>query len=126
MKQLPVGIGIAILTSLIVSAQQAGSVALEVQRLEQAADDAFVKKDRAALEQAYADEYSYIHSNGSIASKAQELSDAMSPDLKWTSSTLTDVKVRVYGAAAIVTGVETLKGRRKVTCRARGGSPTCG
>ena len=113
MKQLAVGIGIATLAALVVSAQQAGSAEREVQRMEQASDDAFVKKDRAALERMYADEYSYIHSNGSVASKVQELSDVMSPDLKWTSSTLTDVKVRVYGDAAIVTGVETLQGTAK-------------
>ena len=113
MKQLPVGIAIAILASLIVSAQQTGSAEREVQRMGQAAADAFVKKDRTALERVYADEYSYIHSNGSVANKAQELSDAMSPNLKWTSSTLTDVKVRVYGDAAILTGVETLQGTAK-------------
>lgn len=113
MKQLPVGIAIAILAGLIVSAQQTGSAEREVQRMEQAAADAFVKKDRTALERVYADEYSYIHSNGSVANKAQELSDVMSPDLKWTSSTLTDVKVRVYGDAAILTGVETLQGTAK-------------
>ncbi len=110
MKHLTVGIGIAILAGLIVSAQQTGSAEREVQRMEQAATDAFVKKDRTALDRIYADEYSYIHSNGSVANKAQELSDVMSPDLKWTSSTLTDVKVRVYGDAAILTGVETLQG----------------
>ena len=110
MKHFSVGIGIAILTGLIVSAQDTSSVAREVQRREQAASEAFVKRDRAVLEQVYGDEYSYIHSNGSIANKAQELSDVMSPDVKWTSSTLTDLKVRVYGGAAIATGVETLQG----------------
>ena len=109
MKQLSVGIGVALLIGLIVSAQEAGSVVREAQ----AASNAFVKKDRAALEQVYGDEYSYIHSNGSIANKAQELSDVMSPDVKWTSSTLTDVKVRAYGGAAIVSGVETLQGTAK-------------
>jgi ketosteroid isomerase-like protein len=113
MKQLPVGIGLAVLAGLIVSAQQTGSVEREVQRMEQAANDAFVKKDRAALERVFADAYSYIHSNGSVANKTQELSDAMSPDVKWTSSTLTDVKVRVHGDAAILTGIETLQGTAK-------------
>ena len=113
MKQLPVGIGIVIFTGLVVSAQQTGSVTQEIQRLEQAAENAFVKKDRAALERVYADDYSYIHSNGSIANKAQELSDLMSPDVKWNSSTLTDMKVRAYSDAAILTEVETLQGAAK-------------
>src|SRR5215471_6655323 len=99
MKPLTVGIGIAILASLVVSAQQMGSAEREVQRMQQAADDANVKKDRPALERMMADEYSYIHSNGSVANKAQDISDVMSPDQKWTSTALTDVKVRVYGDA---------------------------
>src|SRR5215813_9656862 len=66
-----------------------------------------------ALERIYADEYSYTHTNGSAANKAQEPSDVMSPDLKWTSSTLTDVRVRVYGDAAIITGIDTLQGTAK-------------
>jgi ketosteroid isomerase-like protein len=112
MKQLPVGIGIALLAGTISSAQQT-SPARDVERQARAASEAFVKKDRAALEQVYADDYAYIHSNGSIASRAQELSDLASPDFKWTSTTLTDLKVRVYGDAAIVTGIETLQGSAK-------------
>jgi hypothetical protein len=113
MKHLCVGTGIALVAGLVVSAQPPGSVAQEIQRLEQATDDAMVKKDRTALERMYADDYSYIHSNGSVANKARELSDDLSPDLKWTSSTLADVKVRVYGDAAILVGSETLQGTAK-------------
>ena len=113
MKQFPVGVGIALLIGLAVSAQDIGSVTSELRRLEQAASEATVKKDRAAIERLYADDYSYIHSNGSIATKAQELSDVVSPDFKWTSTTVTDIKVRVYGDTAIVLGVENLQGTAK-------------
>jgi hypothetical protein len=113
MKQIPVGIGIALLTVLTVSAQDAASVTREVLRLEQVTSNAVVKKDRAAVQPLYADDYSYIHSNGSVADKALELADVVSPDSKWTSVTLTDMKVRVYGGAAVVTGLETLLGSEK-------------
>ena len=113
MKQFPVGISIALLTVLTVSAQDTASVTREVLRLEKITSDAVVKKDRAAVQPVYADDYSYIHSNGSVADKALELADVVSPDSKWTSVTLTDMKVRVYGNAAIATGLETLLGSGK-------------
>src|SRR5438552_1070856 len=113
MKHLPVGIGIALLAGLTVSAQDTASVTREVLRLEQVTSNAVVKKDRAAVQPVYADDYSYIHSNGSVADKALELADVVSPDSKWTSVTLMDTKVRVYGNAAIATGVETLRGSEK-------------
>src|SRR5204862_690304 len=72
MKPLPVGIGIALLTVLAVSAQDTASVTREVLRLEQVTSNAVVKKDRAVVQPVYADDYSYIHSNGSVADKALE------------------------------------------------------
>ena len=114
MKHLTGGIGIALLTALTVSAQDnTASVTREVLRLEQVTSNAVVKKDRAAVQPVYADDYSYIHSNGSVADKPLELADVVSPDSKWTSVTLTDMKVRVYGSAAIATGLETLLGSEK-------------
>jgi len=113
MKHFLVGPAIALLIGLALSAQDLGSVTRELSRLEQTASEATVKKDRAALERLYADDYSYIHSNGSIATRAQELSDVVSPDAKWTSTTVNDIKVRVYGDAAIVLGVENLQGTSK-------------
>jgi len=113
MKHFLVGTAIALLIGLALSAQDISSVTRELQRLEQAASEATVKKDRAALERLYTDDYSYIHSNGSVATRAQELSDVVSPDAKWTSAAVSDIKVRVYGDAAIVLGVENLQGTAK-------------
>ncbi len=113
MKDLFVVVAIAFLAGLAVSAQPRGSVAQELMQLEQAAEEATVKKDRAALERLYADDYSYTHSNGVVLDKAQEIAQNMSADLKWTSATLTDTKVRVFGDAAILTTVETLQGSAK-------------
>ena len=81
-----------LLIGLALSAQDIGSVTRELGRLEQAGSEATVKKDRAALERLYADDYSYIHSNGSVATKAQELADIVSPDSKWTSTTMSCAK----------------------------------
>jgi ketosteroid isomerase-like protein len=112
MKQLCVGVGIASV-GVVLSAQAPAPVADEVLRLERAEVEATVKKDRAAIERLYADDYSYVHSTGAVATKAQELSDVPSADVKWTGFTQSEMKARVYGDAAIVTGVETLQGTAK-------------
>jgi ketosteroid isomerase-like protein len=45
--------------------------------------------------------------------KADEIADTLSGDSKWTASTFADMKVRIYGDVAIVTGVQTLQGTAK-------------
>ena len=113
MKKLCVGVAIAGLAGILVSAQQAASVADEVLRLERAQGAANVKKDGAAYARLLADEYSYVHSNGTVSNKAEEVASTVSSDAKWTSDVLSETKVRVYGDAAIFTAIETLQGMSK-------------
>src|SRR5438046_2245976 len=63
-------------------------------------DDASIKKDRATMERMMADDYLYIHSNGTVTSKTEEITEATSADIKWTASKLDNLKVRIYGDAA--------------------------
>ena len=72
-----------------------------------------LKKDRAVMERFLADDYYYVHSNGSAATKAQDIASDMSPDNNWTSAKTDDLKVRVYGHVAVATGVEILTGTSK-------------
>lgn len=113
MKQLGIGLAVASLAGMLVSARQSGSPADELIRLQRSAIAAEVKKDRAALEKMYAADYSYIHSNGVVSSKTEDLASSVSPDINWTSSAFDDAKARLYGDAAIVTGSETLMGTAK-------------
>ena len=92
-------------------AQAPASVEQEVIKMDQAFDDATMKKDKAALERMIASDFFYIHSNGQTSDKATEIADAM--QMQWTSSKLTDVKARSYGAMAVVTGIQTLTGSAK-------------
>ena len=71
------------------------------------------QKDRAAMERLIGDDYYYVHSNGNAATKAQDIASDMSPDNQWTNSKTDDLKVRVYGHVAVLTGVETLTGTSK-------------
>ncbi len=44
-----------------------------------------IKKDRAAFQRLYADDYSYQHSNGVMANKAEDIEQNTSSDVAWTS-----------------------------------------
>jgi len=94
-------------------AQSSSAAEQELMKLAQSALDATLKKDRPALDRIYADEYVYIHTNGGVLNKAQEIAQVMSGESKWTSDTASDMNVRVYGDAAIVTGLEMLQGTAK-------------
>jgi len=95
------------------AAQTPSATEQEVLKLEQALDDAFLKKDRAALERLLADDYVYIHSNGTMTNRTEEIAQTMSADVKWTGSKLSNLKVRIYGDTAVVTGTQTLTGSAK-------------
>jgi ketosteroid isomerase-like protein len=88
------------------------SVEQELVALDQAYNDAQVHKDRAALERLWADDYLYTHSNGSVATKAEDLADTMT-GMSWTAARLDATKVRVYGDVGIVTGRLTMVGASK-------------
>lgn len=83
----------------------------ELMRLEQAYNDAQVKQDRATLEQLWADDYMYTHSNGAVMTKAQDIDDTMSGEMAWRAARLDDMKVRRYGDVAVVTGRLVMEGR---------------
>ena len=95
-------------------AQKRNATEQEVLKASQALGEAsLIKKDRATMERLYADDYMYVHSNGTVHNKAQDIAESMSPDQAWTAHKSEDLKVHVYGNVAIVTGVSTLTGSAK-------------
>jgi hypothetical protein len=90
--------------------QTARTVERDIIKLERTVTDAQFKKDRPALERLLADDYLYTHSNGSVLNKEQEIAESMSSDVQWTESRLADLKVRVFGAVAVLTGRQTIRG----------------
>jgi len=84
-----------------------------IRRLENERSQAIVRGDTATLERIYADDFSNVGSSGAVRNKAQLIADNKSGALKVESQTLDNVNVRVYGDAAIVTGLATLKGQDK-------------
>src|SRR5438093_11601604 len=107
-------VGIALL-GLLVSSRASAQATLEqdIIKLEQTVTDAQFKKDRAALERLLADDYLYTHSNGSVLNKAQVIAESMSSDVQWTDSKFADLKVRIFGDVAVLTGEQTIQGTAK-------------
>jgi hypothetical protein len=91
------------------TARQAGGAA--EQAVLQAENDRFAamkKADAAALEKLLAPELSYTHSNASVQDKAAFISDIKTGTIKYLTIDAADVKARIFGSTAIVTGGATV------------------
>jgi ketosteroid isomerase-like protein len=105
---------LGVLVAVPAYAQKPNAQEQAVLKASEALDKAsLLKKDRATMERLYADDYSYTHSNGAVLNKTQEIAQRMSPDDAWTANKIDDLKVRIYGNVAIVTGRNTLTGSSK-------------
>jgi ketosteroid isomerase-like protein len=102
-----------VLASNRVGAQTPSGAEQAIIKLEQTVSDAQLKKDRATLERLMTDDYLYIHSNGTITNKAQEIAESMSSEVQWKDAQFADVKVRIFGDVAVLTARETLQGAAK-------------
>jgi uncharacterized protein (TIGR02246 family) len=86
-----------------------GRLQEEVMALDRAWAEAITKGDAAALERLFADDMIVTSGSGEIRNKAGEIKDAASapdPDFIWIHPfTTEDVRTRIYGDAAVVTGL---------------------
>jgi ketosteroid isomerase-like protein len=96
--------GVAILTQT-----QTESVEQELIKLENEWADAWVKSDIAFHDWIMADDYTWTSPWGWVVTKADDLALVKSGEDMITSWVLADMKVRVYGDAAVVTGRDTIK-----------------
>jgi len=105
---------LGMLAAVPTHAQGRNATEREVLKASQLLEEAsLIKKDRTTMERLYANDYMYTHSNGTVLNKAQEIAESMSPDQAWTAHKSDDMKVRIYGDVAVVTGVSTLTGSAK-------------
>jgi len=81
-----------------------------LKKLETERAAAVVKGDADWLDKHTADDYMLISMSGQISDKAKMLEGFKSGQSKLTSDDLSDMKVRVYGNTAIVTGKADVKG----------------
>jgi ketosteroid isomerase-like protein len=83
-----------------------------VEAADRALQQAFVRADLKALEAAYADTYTFTDPNGRVSGKQEMIAGFESGAIKIAFQEISDVKVQVYGNAAIVTGVLTSRATR--------------
>jgi uncharacterized protein (TIGR02246 family) len=85
-----------------------GRAEQQVMALNRAWAEAITKGDAAALNRILADDVIVTSGSGEIRSKAAEIKDSAGhpdPDFVWIRSfTTEDVRIRIYGDAAVVTG----------------------
>jgi ketosteroid isomerase-like protein len=84
-----------------------------IRKLDNERIQAQIHADAAALQRIYADDFIGLGPSGTVRTKPQVISDFTSGDLRFQSITTDDVRVRVYGSAAVETGRSTMDGQDK-------------
>jgi len=93
----------------ILAQTQTESVEQELIKLENEWAEAWVKSDVAFHDRIMADDYTWTSPWGFVVTKADNLALVKSGDSAITSWVLSEMKVRVYGDAAVVTGRDSIK-----------------
>jgi ketosteroid isomerase-like protein len=83
----------------------------EIRALENARNVAIARGDVAALDKMTSDDYTFITMGGQLRTKADVLKEFSINAYKYEYREIADLKIRVYGDAAVVTGcsVQTLQ-----------------
>ncbi len=93
-----------------ISAQGASSKEEQVMAVTQAACDAFKNRDLKALKALLAPDFTLVSSNSEIQSRAQAIAEVEAGDPKYEVFRNHHMTARVYGDAAVVQGITSLKG----------------
>ena len=94
-----------------VSGAEAGdSSQEEIKQLEQERNQALLRGDTAALDRMTSGDYTFINQRGELRTKAEIVSGFKSGTYKYEARQISDLRVRVYGNTAIVTGRAMQKG----------------
>jgi len=114
MKRSVMMTSLLLLTAVSVHAQpptQQKGVVQEIQKVDRERIQAQVNADSVALDRIYAADFIGIGPSGTVRTKKDVLSDFASGRLKFQAITTHDVRIRVYGNAAVETGLSTMKGQ---------------
>jgi ketosteroid isomerase-like protein len=82
----------------------------DIRKLEEARNQAILHGDVGALDRMTSDDYTFITLRGEMRTKAEILKGFASGSFHYESREISDLKVRVYGGTAIVTGRSVQKG----------------
>jgi len=95
---------------LLLGLAWATNVEEELKKLETDRAAAAVKGDVATLEKQTSDDYTFINLYGQVLDKSQMVNAFKTGQTKLTSNELSDMKVRVYGNTAVITGKADVAG----------------
>ena len=111
MKRIAIAVCVACLVFgvALLAQTQIQSVEQELIKLENEWADAWIKSDVAFFDRIMADDYTWTSPWGEVLTKAHNLALVKSGEDVITSWVLAEMKVRVYGDAAVVTGRDTIK-----------------
>jgi ketosteroid isomerase-like protein len=98
-----------VVTALLASAW-GQDVQEQLKKMEMDRAVAVVNADVATLDKTTSDDYVFVNMNGRMAGKSEMIEGFKSGQSKLTSEELSDLKVRVYGNTAVVTGKADVKG----------------
>jgi ketosteroid isomerase-like protein len=86
------------------------TVEREILSLEEARNQAVLHGDATALDRMTSDDYTFITLRGELRTKSDILKGFASGSFHYDSRQISDLKVRVYGDTAVVTGRSVQKG----------------
>ena len=89
------------------------NLADEVTRLNRRWMEAYVRRNTAFLEQYLADDYVSTFPDGTVLDKQGEIESLKSGDIALTEMTPSEMNVRTYDGAAVITGRSTIKANVK-------------
>ena len=99
--------------NLVLSNSAISSDEDEIRRVEIEWGEAFERRDFATLDRIMADEYILTDPLGNVRGKAESLAALETNDVLFASTKSDNVKVRINGDTAVVTGRSTFRGRYK-------------
>jgi len=111
MKSIAIAVSVVVLAFGvgILTQTQTESVEQELIKLENEWAEAWVKSDVAFFDRIMADDYTWTSPWGEVFTKAHNLALIKSREDVITSWVVAEMKVRVYGDAAVVSGFDTVK-----------------
>jgi ketosteroid isomerase-like protein len=93
--------------------ERSNVLAEEVKRLNRQWMESYVRSDIAFLEQHLADDYMSTFPDGTILDKTGEIAALKSGDISLAEMTPSEMNVRTYGEAAVITGRSVIKAKVK-------------
>src|SRR5262249_51599904 len=108
--KIPAVFALTFLTSLLFALAQESDEANAVLKTERDLAAAYLKSDADAIAQGVMEDYTLTNSTGKVTTRADDIAEAKKNDPKYEIFENYDMKARVHGDAAVVTGKTHTKG----------------